>query len=51
MKQAIRDTVVDFVRYWSCRTEILLGRLLTWLGIPSSNYYDWRKRYGEGKQA
>ena len=37
---------MDFVRYWSGRTEILLGRLLTWLGIPSSNYYDWRKRYG-----
>jgi transposase InsO family protein len=22
------------------------GRLLAWLGIPSSKYYDWRTRYG-----
>ena len=29
MRQAVRDAVVDFVRYWSRRTEILLGRLLT----------------------
>jgi len=38
--QVIRDDIVDFVRYWSRRTEILVGRLLTWLGIPSSKYYD-----------
>jgi len=24
--------------------------LLTWLGIPSSKYYDWRKRYGQGNR-
>lgn len=47
MAQAIRDAVVDFVRYWSRRTEILVGRLLTWLGIPSSKYYDWHSRYGQ----
>ena len=53
MTQAIRDAVVDFVRYWSRHPEILLDRLLTWCGpvrsdgIPSSKYYDWRKRYGQ----
>ena len=46
MRQAIRDAVVDFVRYWSRRAEILVGRLIAWLGIPSSKYYEWRKRYG-----
>jgi putative transposase len=45
--QAVRDAIVDFVRYWARRTEIVLGRLLTWLGIPSSKYYDWRQRYGQ----
>jgi len=37
---------VDFVRYWSRHAKILVGRLLGWLGIPSSKYYDWRRRYG-----
>lgn len=23
------------------------GRLLAWLGIPASKYYDWRQRYGQ----
>lgn len=50
MTQAIRDAVVDFVRYWARRTEIVLGRLLAWLGIPSSKYYDWRRRYGQGNR-
>jgi transposase InsO family protein len=44
--QAIRDAVVDFVRYWSDRAKILIRRLIAWLGIPSSKYYDWRRRYG-----
>jgi transposase InsO family protein len=44
--QAIRDAIVDFVRYWSRHAEILVSRLLGWLGIPSSKYYDWRRRYG-----
>ena len=38
--------MVDFVHYWSDRAKVLLGRLLAWLGIPSSKYYDWRRRYG-----
>jgi len=45
--QAVRDAIVDFVRYWARRTEVVLGRLLAWLGIPSSKYYDWRQRYGQ----
>ena len=44
--QAVRDAVVRFVRYWSHRTEILVGRLLTWLDIPISKFYDWQRRYG-----
>jgi transposase InsO family protein len=44
--QAIRDAIVDFVRYWSRRAEIAVGRLLKKLGIPFSKYYDWCKRYG-----
>jgi len=42
----IRDAVVDFVCYWSRRAETLVGRLIAWLGIPVSKYYEWRRRYG-----
>jgi putative transposase len=43
----VRDQVVDFVWYWAGCTEISSGRLVSWLGIPSSKYYDWRSRYGK----
>ena len=46
MPQAIRDAIVDFVRYWSCRAEMAVRHLLKKLGIPFSTYYDWRGRYG-----
>ncbi|HXN74662.1 MAG TPA: IS3 family transposase [Candidatus Acidoferrales bacterium] len=42
----VRDQVVDFVRRWSERTEISVGRFPQWLGIGASKFYDWRQRYG-----
>ena len=42
-----RDSVVDFVRYWSDRTEISTGRFIGRLGIASSKFYDWKRRYGK----
>lgn len=47
MPPDVRDQVVDFIRYWSDRTEISSGRFVSWLGIGSSKYYDWRSRYGK----
>jgi putative transposase len=41
-----QDEVVDFVRRWSEKTEIGVGRLISWLGIRASKFYDWRERYG-----
>jgi transposase InsO family protein len=38
---------VDFVRYWSDRTEIPTGRFIRRLGIASSKFYDWKRRYGK----
>ncbi|MGB2809523.1 MAG: IS3 family transposase [Sedimentisphaerales bacterium] len=32
---------------WSDKTEISAPRLVGWIGISRSKYYDWRKRYGE----
>jgi transposase InsO family protein len=37
---------VDFVRRWSEETEISVGRFITWLGIRTSKFYNWRQRYG-----
>lgn len=42
----IRDQLVDFVRYWSMRSDILAGRFIRWLGISASKFYDWKARYG-----
>jgi len=42
-----RDTVVDFVNTWSEKTELAKGRLVKWLGIGSSKFYNWRERYGK----
>jgi transposase InsO family protein len=42
----VRDQVVDYVRRWSEKTEISVGRFPQWLGIGTSKFYDWRQRYG-----
>ena len=42
----MRDQVVDFVRRWSEKTEIGVGRFPPWLGVTASKFYDWRQRYG-----
>jgi len=39
--------VVDYVRRWNERTEIPSRQLVTWLGITSSKFHDWKKRYGK----
>ena len=39
--------MVDCLRYWSVRTDLAQRQLHTWLGIPASKYYDWRRRYGQ----
>jgi putative transposase len=46
MPHDVRDQVVDFVRRWSEKTEISVGRFPQWLGIGVSKFYDWRQRYG-----
>jgi putative transposase len=38
---------VDFVRRWSEKTEIAICRLIQWLKIGVSRFYDWRNRYGK----
>ena len=47
VEPAIRDQVVDFVGYWSGRAELTIRRLVSWLGISQSKYYQWQARYGQ----
>jgi putative transposase len=37
---------VDFVRRWSEKAEIGIGRFIPWLGVTASKFYNWRQRYG-----
>jgi len=45
-----RDQVVDFVRRWSERAEISVGRFIRWLGVTASKFYDRRQRCGYGNE-
>ena len=42
----VRDQVMDFVRCWSEKAEIGVGRFIAWLGVTGSKFYDWQQRYG-----
>jgi putative transposase len=39
--------VVDYVRYWSDKTEIAAMNMVNWIGISRSKFYDWQLRYGK----
>jgi hypothetical protein len=41
---------VDFVRRRSENTEINAGRLIEWLDITASKFYDWRERHGRANE-
>jgi len=41
---------VDFVRRWSDRTEIGVGRFVKWLGVRAGKFYQWRERYGKANE-
>ena len=43
----MRDEVVDYVRYWSDKTDIKANKMVKWIGIARSKFYDWRSRYGK----
>lgn len=39
--------MVDYIKYWSDRTEMDKQTLIRWIGISRSKFYDWQKRYGQ----
>lgn len=42
--------MVNFVNYWTTKTDNKQQWILRRLGIPNSTYYDWEKRYGQKNQ-
>lgn len=38
---------MDYVRQWSDRTGISYRRIVAWIGIPRSKFYQWMTRYGK----
>lgn len=46
----VRDQVVDLVQYWSGRAEMAASRLVSWVGISQSKYYEWHRRYGQANE-
>lgn len=43
----MRDNVVDYVRKWSDKTEIAATKMVNWIGITRSKFYNWQLRYGK----
>ena len=42
-----RDELVDFVRDWSSKCDIAAKSMLKWIGLGSSKYHDWIRRFGK----
>lgn len=42
--------MIDFIKYWSDRTDIAVAHFIKWLEISSSKYYNWRERYGRANE-
>ena len=41
---------MDYVNYWLERSGLGASRFIRWLGISSSKFYDWRRRYGAANE-
>jgi transposase InsO family protein len=42
--------VIDYVRHWSERTELPAKRVLGWMGLATSKFHQWRRRYGKANE-
>jgi transposase InsO family protein len=46
----VRDQLIDFVRDWSDKTDLPVCRFLPWIGISTSKFHDWKKRFGKANE-
>ena len=42
--------MIDFVATWSAETELSATRVLGWLRLGASKYFDWKQRYGKANE-
>ena len=43
----LRDRIVDFVRERAEQTELPASRLVGWIGMGASKFFDWKRRHGQ----
>jgi putative transposase len=41
---------VDYVHYWADRSQVGKGRIVKWIGLGSSKFYNWQQRYGKATE-
>ena len=41
------DQVVDYIKHWTDRMKLPARQFLSWLGLGTSKFYDWKHRYGK----
>ncbi len=46
----IRDRIVDYMKYWTERSDIPCKDLLKWARLSTSKYHTWLKRYGKSNE-
>ena len=46
----MRDQIVDYLGYWTERTQLPSKQLLAWLELSSSKFYQWKDRYGQANE-
>ena len=46
----MRDQIVDYLGYWTERTQLPSKQLLGWLELSSSKFYQWKDRYGQANE-
>jgi len=45
LPRTLRDEIVDFITYWSTKSELPVKKLLAWLTLFPGRFYEWRRRY------
>jgi transposase InsO family protein len=45
-----RDEIVDFVRERAEQTQLPAARLVAWIGVGVSKFFDWKRRYGKANE-
>ncbi len=48
--QSTRDSIVDFVKFWSDRKLSPVALFLGWLGLSKSKFHDWKTCFGQANQ-